>query len=44
MQLRVAGTAVVVIERRRHDAGDIDVCNRAVRAGCTDPGCRNLAF
>lgn len=44
VQLRIAGAAVVVIECRRHDAGDVDVRNRAVRAGCTDAGCCSLAF
>ena len=35
MQVRVARAGVEVIERRRHQPGDIDLCNGPVPGGCT---------
>src|SRR5699024_36206 len=44
VQMRVTGPGVVVIERGRDNACDVDLRNRTVRAGCTDSGGCNLPF
>jgi len=44
VQLRITAARVVVVERGCEDAGDIDMRDRAVRAGGANAGGRNLAF
>ena len=44
MQVGVARAGVEVIERRRHQPGDIDLCNGSVPGGCTGAGGCNLSL
>ncbi len=44
VQVGVAGAGVEVIERRRHQPGDIDLRNGTVAGGCARPGGCNLTL
>lgn len=42
VQMRIASTGVVVLERGRDHPGHVHLRDRTIRAGCTHRGCGNL--